>query len=470
MGAWACNSANRAVVEEASDLPSLRKIDFMKELYLKTRREFLRTTMLGGALTWTIPSFLSQTFSALQAEAERKSTQPATGKDSSILVVIQMAGGNDGLNTIVPISNDYYYKARPSLGIKKDAALKLTDDIGFHPALSALKDIYDAGHLSIIHGVGYPNPNRSHFRSTEIWQTASDSNKVEHYGWLGRYFDNACKGADPGVGIAIGGQTPQAFSSSKPIGISLQNPRSYRYASDLEKSENGKGMFTRLNEPEMHEDSDANTGESIGMLPGAVKTKMSPLDYLERTALDAEVSSERIRGITEKTKNQATYPPSRLANSLSLVGRLIAGGMPTRVYYVSQGGFDTHTNQSGTHERLLAEFASAVKAFSDDLKAQGNGDRVLLMTFSEFGRRLAQNANGGTDHGAAAPMFVIGPKVKPGFVGRFPSLAPSDLFNGDPRFTTDFRAVYAGVLEDWLKTDSAPVLGRRFAPVSCLAG
>src|SRR5436190_6297416 len=193
MGAWACNSANRAaVVEEASDVPSLRKIDFMKELYLKTRREFLRTTMLGGALTWTIPSFLSQTFSALHAEADGKSTQPATGKDSSILVVIQMAGGNDGLNTIVPISNDYYYKARPSLGIKKDAALKLTDDIGLHPALSALKDIYDAGQLSIIHGVGYPNPNRSHFRSTEIWQTASDFKKVEHYGWLGRYFDNAC--------------------------------------------------------------------------------------------------------------------------------------------------------------------------------------------------------------------------------------------------------------------------------------
>lgn len=173
----------------------------------------------------------------------------------------------------------------------------------------------------------------------------------------------------------------------------------------------------------MHRDSEADAGGSIAMLPGAVTSKLSPLDYLERTALDAQISSDRILAVTSNAKNLASYPSSQLANSLSLVGRLIAGGMPTRVYYVSQGGYDTHANQSGSHERLLRDFAASVRAFADDLKAQGNSERVLLMTFSEFGRRLAQNANGGTDQGAAAPMFLMGPKVKAGFFGKFPSLA-----------------------------------------------
>lgn len=202
----------------------------MKEpLTLHTRREFLRTSILGGALTWTVPAFLANTFSALHAAAADSATQVATGRDSSILVILQLAGGNDGLNTVVPYSNDYYYKARPRIGVDAKAILKINDDIGLHPSFASFKDLYDAGHLSIVQGIGYPNPNRSHFRSTEIWQTASDSGQFENYGWIGRFFDNDCRGADPTVGVSIGNQMPQAFTAATPTGISLNNPQSLRY-------------------------------------------------------------------------------------------------------------------------------------------------------------------------------------------------------------------------------------------------
>lgn len=444
----------------------------MNDLYLKTRREFLRGAVLGGALTWTVPSFLAQTFNQLHAEEADKAVQAKTGKESSILVVMQLAGGNDGLNTIVPVGNDYYHKARPNLGIQGANTLRLNDEFGFHPALGPLKELYDAGNLSIIHGVGYPNPNRSHFRSTEIWHTASDAKKVEKYGWLGRYFDNACKGADPTVGLAVGRQTPQAFSSPKPVGVSLESPENYRFASSDAPGVGETGsmadFFRKLNAPEMESSPDFASGASIEMLNGNVNTQLSPLDFLERTSLDAQISSERILDVTRKGSNLAAYPQSQLANSLKLVAKLIAGGLPTRVYYLSQGGYDTHSNQAGTHERLLREFSSSVNAFMKDLKAQGNASRVALMCFSEFGRRVKQNANGGTDHGAAAPMFVFGEKVKAGLLGKFPSLAPDDLLNGDLKHTVDFRSVYTGLLDGWLKTNPVPVLGRRFEPLSCV--
>src|ERR1041385_6947671 len=196
----------------------------MKEVTLKTRREFLRSTVLGSAFAWTVPSFLANTFSVLQAEAIEKATQVSTGKDGSILVVLQMAGGNDGLNTVVPYANDHYHKARPRLGLDEKKVLKINDQLGFHEALAGFKELYDAGELSVIQGVGYPNPNRSHFRSTEIWQTASDSEKIESSGWLGRYFDNACSGCDPTIAVSIGRQMPQAFSARHPVGVSLDSP------------------------------------------------------------------------------------------------------------------------------------------------------------------------------------------------------------------------------------------------------
>jgi uncharacterized protein (DUF1501 family) len=322
-----------------------------------------------------------------------------------------------------------------------------------------------------VQGIGYPNPNRSHFRSTEIWQTASDSQKFEKYGWIGRYFDNACSGADPTVGVNVGRQMPQAFAAKKPMGISLDNPSNYRFVSG-EKAMKGEmdaaeKSYRELNhsEDEMESGHELNSGGSIGAVTGSVQRNGSPLDFIERTAMDAQISSDKILAISKKVQNKATYPSSALGNSLKLVSRLIGGGLPTRVFYVSQGGYDTHTNQVKTQERLLRDLGDSVKAFTEDLKAQGNFQRVLVMTFSEFGRRVNENANAGTDHGAAAPMFIVGNKIKGGLLGKYPSLAPADLQNGDIKYTVDFRTVYAGVLEGWLKTKSEPVLGKKFTPL-----
>ena len=440
------------------------------EIHLHTRREFLRTTMLGGALSWTVPVFLANTFSALNAAARDSAIQTATGKDGTILVVLQMAGGNDGINTVVPYANDFYHKARPTLGLSASNILKLDGNVGLHGALKGFKDLYDGGQLSVIQGVGYPNPNRSHFRSTEIWATASDSERFEKYGWLGRYFDSNCSGADPAVGVAVSRQLPQSFWSNSGKGICFDNPANYRFFSGEHPHPGQPDMmedsYKKMNEVEMTAHDD-NSGGSIGMLSGAKAMHGGrSVDFIERTALDAQVSSDEVRGIAGRVQNSATYPATQLGNSLKLVAKLIGGGLPTRIYYASQGGYDTHTNQIGTQQRLLTDLGDSMKAFTDDLKAQGNMSRVLIMTFSEFGRRVQENANGGTDHGAAAPMFIVGDKVKAGLLGAYPSLAPADLFQGDIKFTTDFRSVYAGVLENWLKTKSAPVLGREFAPLA----
>ncbi len=434
------------------------------EITLQTRREFIRRTVLGSSLAWTVPAFLANTFSALQADAADSATQITTGKDATILVVLQMAGGNDGINTVVPYANDFYHKARPTLGFTGEKVLKLNGEVGLHPAMAGFKELFDAGKLSVIQGVGYPNPNRSHFRSTEIWQTASESNRIEKNGWIGRYFDNVCPGADPTVGVTIGSQLPQAFFADKPKGIVFNNPQNYRFMANGAATEES---YKKLNELEMSATlPEENSGGSIGMLPaGMPMTGGRAVDFISRTALDAQHSSDEVRAIAARVQNQAEYPASQLGNSLKLVAKLIGGGLATRIYYVSQGGYDTHTNQLGSQQRLLGDLAGSVKSFTDDLKAQGNMGRVLVMTFSEFGRRVAENANGGTDHGAAAPMFIIGDKVKSGLLGKYPSLAPQDLFQGDVKYNVDFRSVYAGVLENWLKTKSVPVLGKQFAPL-----
>ncbi len=241
---------------------------------LHTRREFLRTSMLGAAASWTLPVFLQKTFLTLDAMAADAAVQTATGKDGPILVVLQMAGGNDGLNTVVPFADDAYHKARPVIGIGADKILKVNDHIGLHPKLAGLKSLYDEGRLAILQGVGYPNPNRSHFRSTEIWQTASDAEKNENYGWLGKYFDSCCKGADPTVGVSIGNETPQAFSSPNPVGISFARPEQYRWVNN-EKGAPGmssaESLYRRLNRPEGMDSStdDTNAGGSIGSISGA---------------------------------------------------------------------------------------------------------------------------------------------------------------------------------------------------------
>jgi uncharacterized protein (DUF1501 family) len=428
--------------------------------------------MLGAAATWTLPVFLERTFFALDAES---GTQAVTGKDGTILVVLQMAGGNDGLNTVIPYADDAYHVARPRLRLLPDQVLKIDNHLALNPKLAGLKSLHDEGHLAIVLGVGYPNPNRSHFRSTEIWQTASDADRTESEGWLGRYFDNCCSGADPTVGVAIGGETPQAFAAKNPTGITFSQPEQFRFR----PSEPGKGrmtaeemFFRQLNETAADEERDtaaSNAGASIDAIFGpaaAGKKDLSTLDFLQRTALDAQLSSDKILAIARKYKSSVPYPQGQLAASLNIIARMIAGGLPTRVYYASQGGFDTHAGQINTHERLMGEFNDAVAAFVADLKQQGNFQRVLLMTFSEFGRRVQENANGGTDHGAAAPMFMLGGAVKAGLFGKYPSL--TDLDHGDLKFNTDFRSVYGTVLDRWLKAPSQTVLGRKFPALAIL--
>src|SRR5271154_4932164 len=326
------------------------------EITLQTRREFLRTTVLGSALSWTVPAFLATALTALQTEAADSATQIVTGKDSTILVVLQMAGGNDGLNTVVPYANDFYHRARPKIGLPAQQVLALNGEIGFHGAMKGFKDLYDAGNLAVVQGVGYPNPNRSHFRSTEIWQTASDSDKIEKYGWLGRYFDNCCSGADPTVGVTIGNQLPESFFAKTPKGICFDNPQNYRFMSNGHPKPGQTDMteesYKKLNDAEIPSPStDENSGSSIGSLAAGMPMQGGrSVDFIERTSLDAMHSSDEVRKIAARVQNQAVYPGSPLGNSLKLVAKLIGGGLPTRIYYVSQGGYDTHTNQVATQQ------------------------------------------------------------------------------------------------------------------------
>jgi len=428
---------------------------------LKTRREFLRTGLLGGSLCWTLPAFLSRTMQSLHAQADGALVQGVTGRDGNILVVLQLAGGNDGLNTVIPLGNDEYRKSRPTIGVPEASILKLDPQTGLHPSLSGLAAAYQEGHLAVVQGVGYPNPNRSHFRSTEIWATAVDSNKSSNTGWIGRYFDNACSGCDASVGVAMASQMPQALTASVPKGVLYQGGggggKKKNKKSGGAKAEADGSMM-------MEEDDDAGqAGGSIGMLNGPGNLgKLSALDFLERTEMDAKVSQQEIAQASGKAKNSVPYPGTRLGQNFAMVSRLIAGGMPTRIYYLSLGGFDTHTQQAGAHERLLKEMGDAVAAFLSDLKAQGNLGRVSLMTFSEFGRRVKENASGGTDHGAAAPMFLAGGGIQSGLLGQMPSLAPQDLFDGDVKYNTDFRSVYATVLEKHLGVKSAGILRTQF--------
>jgi uncharacterized protein (DUF1501 family) len=429
---------------------------------LHTRRQFLRTSMLGAAVSFTVPIFLQNTFSTLDAMAADSAIQTVTGKDGQILIVLQLAGGNDGMNTVIPYADDVYYRSRPIIGIPKGQVLPLNDYVGLNPKLAGLKGLFDAGHLSVLQGVGYPNPNRSHFRSTEIWQTASDANVSEPYGWLGRYFDSCCKGADPTVGVAVGNQVPQSFASADPTGVSFSRPEQYRWVNG-DKSGDSEAVYKEMNEPIMDPAQlDENDGGSVDSLPGETKAshKESTLEFLQRTALDAQMSSDKVLDIAKKYPASVSYPRTALGDSLSLVGRMIAGGLATRVYYVSQGGYDTHVNELPTHTRLMTELNDALVAFAADMKAQGNFNRVMLMTFSEFGRRVAQNASNGTDHGAAAPMFVMGGGIKPGLVGTYPSL--DTLNSGDLAYSLDFRSVYATILDKWLRAPSKEVLGRQF--------
>ncbi len=405
-----------------------------------TRREFLQSGAKGiGLLAFSrfAPAFLTHTALA---------GAPPPEKDRTILVLIQLAGGNDGLNTVIPFEDDAYHRLRPTLGIPKRDVLPIGGGLGFHPSLAPLRELMDEGRLSIVQNVGYPNPNRSHFRSSEIWETASDADDYLSTGWLGRFFDNACAGsaghAGP-EGIHLGSEMPQSFLAAEPhpvFGLS-------------------RGVGRPPNEAQSRLIEDLIEPESAARQP-------ANLAFLQHTMMDALVSERRIQKILTEAKPGARYPQGPLAASLRSVAAMIAARLPTRVYFVSHGGFDTHGNQLPAHARLLGQLADSMRAFQKDLDARGLAGQVLTMTFSEFGRRPAENVSKGTDHGTAAPLFVMGKQLRGGLHGSPPSLdiGPKE----DLKFSTDFRSVYATVLDNWLSSPSKEVLGGEFPKVGFL--
>jgi uncharacterized protein (DUF1501 family) len=399
-----------------------------------TRREFISSSAKGAGLlafSQFVPGFLRDSIAA---------GAPTPETDRRILVLVQLAGGNDGLNTVIPYEDSNYHRLRPTLGIKKKEAIPLTDDHGLHPSCEAMSQLYKEGKLSIVQNVGYPNPNRSHFRSTEIWEGATDANEFGDSGWVGRYLDNNCSGA-PDIG------EPEAITFGNELPLTVQGETSHN-------------LFSINNRP-----GNINRAD-YGLLDKMVSPAKNPdnASFLKQTMMDTLITEERIQKLFTKFSSRTSYPNNRLAASLKNVASLISSNLPTRVYFVSLGGFDTHQGQVQNHQRLLRELSTSLSAFQNDLTARGLEDQVLTMTFSEFGRRPSQNESGGTDHGTAAPLFVMGTQIKDTIIGTPPNL---DLkHNKDLEFSTDFRSVYSTVLEKWLECDSEVVLGGKFKNLS----
>jgi uncharacterized protein (DUF1501 family) len=381
----------------------------------------------------TAPTFLCRTArAAAGANSDRE----------RVLVVIQLSGGNDGLNTVIPFADDLYAKNRGTLRIPTEQVLKIDGYCGLHPSLDGLAKLLEAGQLAVLNGIGYPNPSRSHFRSMDIWHTASLSEKLPGDGWLGRAIGRSemrREGIVPALHFG-GDKLPLALVGRTEV-PSLSSLTDYK----LQPGAAGRERLAAV---------------------AASQRSDSTLQFLQRSTLEAYATSGRLEEMAKNYDTPINYPPSELARKLKLVAQLIDAGFGTRIFYASLDGFDTHANQLATHANLLRELGDALKAFMDDLGHHGHHDRVLVMTFSEFGRRLKENGSRGTDHGAAAPMFLAG-KVKSGPIGKHPSLA--DLADGDPKFHTDFRSVYATVLEEWLGCPSHEVLGGRFDRLPVLA-
>ena len=392
------------------------------------RRHFLKNTALAsGALM--VPAFLKP-FEAL-------GKSELTGYKN--LVIIQLSGGNDGLNTIVPYGNDIYYQKRSTIAIDKNDIVKLNDMQGLNPSLSALKDIYDQGWMSIINSVGYPNPDRSHFRSMDIWQTGSESNQFLTTGWIGRYLDSNCQTCSkPYTAIEVDDTLSLAMKGAKMKGIAVQDP--------------GK-LYQTTREPFfkdlVHEHSADNLSEDN-------------LGYLYKTMIETYSSAEYIQNTSKTYTVKGQYPATQLGNQLKTVSKFINSGLQTRIYYVSLSGFDTHVRQQDQQARQLKIYGDAVAAFIKDLKQSGKLDDNLVMTFSEFGRRVEQNASNGTDHGTANNILIYGGKLKKaGFYNEAPDL--SQLDNGDLKYQVDFRDVYATLLDKWLDVNNGQILTKSFA-------
>lgn len=389
------------------------------------RKEFIQIGSLATA-SLMVPKFL-------KAFEGKSMVLPG----NKVVVILQLSGGNDGLNTVIPFRNDLYYKARPKLGIAKDKALAVTDEAGLHPALKGFKELYDDGSLAILNSVGYPNPDRSHFRSMDIWHTASQSHEYWTNGWVGRYLDAQCNGCDkPTQAIELDDVLSLALKGEDIKGIAVKDPRRL-YGTANEK------FFRDV--MRSHKDE---AGEQ-------------PVDYLYKTMAETLSSADYIFQQSRMHPTNAEYPKTELGNSLKTIASLIYSEINTKVYYVSLGSFDTHINQDAQQQRLFTEMNDAVKAFVKDLKQQHRFEDVMLFTFSEFGRRVNQNASNGTDHGTANNMFLVSGGLKQkGVLNPLPDL--SDLNEGDLKYNVDFKNVYATILKKWLNADDKAILSKQY--------
>ena len=394
---------------------------------MASRRTFIKQSALATAGTMLLPNFLKAF--ELHPNVIRES-----GK---ILVVIQLSGGNDGLNTIIPYTNDLYYQHRPQLALSKEKVLRASDSLGFHPALTKLNSLYDQGYLSVINNVGYPNPDRSHFRSMDIWHTASDSTEYLNTGWVGRYLDSSCKDCHVAhQAIEIDDTLSLALKGESIKGLAVKNPKKLYQILHNE-------FFQRVSKNTQQDSADPT------------------LHYLYKTLAETTSSADYIYDKSKVYQSTVTYPNNEFGGQLKTVAELINSGIETKVYYVSLSGFDTHVRQQAIHERLLTIYSESVHAFISDLEKNNRFQDVMVMTFSEFGRRVSQNASGGTDHGTANNLFIMNKNLKKkGFMNETPDL--SKLDDGDLIHQIDFRSVYATVLNKWLNTNDTQVLKNKF--------
>ncbi len=412
-----------------------------------TRREFIQNGLAFVSFGLAMPAFLMQ--AAQAAVSGDTASMPGLPPipQGKILVVVEMSGGNDGLNTVIPYADAAYAKARPTIGLPAGDVVKLSATAGLHPSMKALQPLFEQGHLSVLTGVGYPNPNRSHFQSMDIWQTGNPAVTFsDRTGWLARYFDSDGHFlGNPLSGITLGSSLPLTlFSGDVPASV-IGNGQDYGFGNAGGDRHRQQGALHAL------------YGE--GTVAG------SHAEFVRNVGSQAYASSQELKRAFQDydshSSHAAKYPQGNgFASGLQTIAKLITGGVGTRVYYLSLGGFDTHANQPRQHANLLGNLADGLAAFYADLAQQGRASDVTVLTFSEFGRRVKENGSAGTDHGAASVMLALGGGVKGGVVGDYPSL--SDLDDGDLRFHTDFRSVYATLLDKWLGAKSAAVLGGAF--------
>jgi uncharacterized protein (DUF1501 family) len=401
-----------------------------------TRRDLM---VKGGviAVGLAAPKWLS----TITAADMIRQSKGGKASGDTILIVCQLSGGNDGLNTVIPYADSLYYKARPGIGLKDTDVLKLNESVALHPSMGALHELYKEGKVAIVQNVGYPKPNRSHFKSMDIWQSASPDDKMKH-GWIGRSFDIMQKKGALNPVAALG------LSTEKPLALTAENASIPCFASladvtNMLGDKNSEAMLRDIQGP------DAMMGSAVRVVQQANKS-----------ALDAmSVLSKQLATFAPKQ----TYGDDPFGKGFKQISQLIGASPATRVVYFSAGGFDTHARQIDTHAKLLENFSKAVNSFQREMEAIGKADKVVVVVFSEFGRRVFENASQGTDHGAAAPMFVIGKKVKGGVHGVNPNL--TDLQDGDLKFKIDFREVYSATLDHWIGSDSEVVLGQKFNSV-----